>query len=219
MAHPAIHRPTPVLRWPADVRWIGIAGLGVTSLAALGAIALAPTGALPAPAAALAVLAPAMAFGVHLCEEFTIPGGHRDWAAAYRPERAAELTPAHLWRVNAIGALAALLVGLGAFDYTGGWSWFGIRAWLAYVFTLGENAGYHIDGTYRSSRYSPGVITACVLYLPLTFASVVVLVAGGIVDPVSVAACAVVGVVLFRRLIALSRGRALRERADQPSTA
>jgi hypothetical protein len=119
-----------------------------------------------------------------------------------------EQTQAHLWRVNIIGGAATYLVAFAAFDYSGGYSWLGVRAWLAVVFTLTENAGYHIGGTIRTRRRSPGVVTSVLLYLPLTAAAVVFLLASGAIDPVSVVACAFVGVVLFRLIISQSRRQA-----------
>ena len=191
-----------------STRWIGVAGLGEAVVAIACSVALASLSGLPSQAAVVLAFLPAIAFGIHVCEEFTIPGGYSAWAAIYRPERAAEQTRLHLWRVNVIGGAAAFLVAFAAFDYVGGYAWLGVRAWLAVVFTLAENAGYHIGGTVATHRYSPGLVTSIVLYLPLTVVSVVELLAVGAVDPISVVGCAFVGIVLFRLIISQSRHHA-----------
>ena len=188
-----------------SMRWIGVAGLGEVAAAIACILLVGPLAGLPSQSAVVLAFLPAIAFGIHVFEEFTVPGGYAGWATIYRPERAAEQTRLHLWRVNLIGGAAALLVAFAAFDYMGGYAWLGVRAWLAIVFTLAENAGYHIGGTLATRRYSPGVITSVGLYLPLTVLAVVVLLSGGVVDPISVVGCAFVGIVLFRLVIAGSR--------------
>ncbi|WP_282234956.1 HXXEE domain-containing protein [Salinicola endophyticus] len=99
----------------------------------------------------------------HLIEEFAWPGGFRQWYAWYRPDIAASLTPGFLLRINVIMILVAVWVG-----YTGPASAGAIiSGWLVLMSILANNALFHLVATFRGKRYSPGVVTGCLLYLPL----------------------------------------------------
>jgi len=148
---------------------------------------------LPAPATVLLVFSLPMAFGLHVCEEFIFPGGAGDWFKAYRPQYADAYTPSYFLRINVLPLVAAVLVCLGAFDYRGGFSFAGIRAWLAFVSLQGFNGLYHLRGTLESRRYSPGLLTGILLYLPLTLVAFASLLRSGAVDFISAAACLLFG--------------------------
>lgn len=135
-----------------------------------------------------------------------------DLAEDYRPRSAETMTSAHLWRVNALGGGAALFVALGAFDHTGGYSRLGLYAWMMVLFSMTENGLFHVPGTVESRLYSPGVVTSIMIYIPLTLVGVAILVSLGAVEIVAVPICAVVGILVFRRLQRASRQHGLSPR-------
>jgi hypothetical protein len=154
----------------------------------------------PSQTALIVVWLLPITFGLHVFEEFGVPGGFVTWSARARPLSADAMTSAHLWRVNGIGGAATLLVALGAFDYAGGYSWLGLCAWMMVLFSMTENGLFHVRGTVESRLYSPGVVTSILLYIPLTVVGVAILVSIGAVEIVTVPICAVVGILVFRRL-------------------
>jgi Protein of unknown function with HXXEE motif len=99
---------------------------------------------------------------LHIVEEFVWPGGFLEWYRGYRPELAASLTPRFAIVVNAILLTAACLLGV----FGPSWSR-GVSLWLVLGALLGGNAIFHLVGVLRISRYSPGVITGLLLYVPL----------------------------------------------------
>jgi hypothetical protein len=187
------------------MRPLGVWALAGAVLAALGLAVLLNVGAFPSQTALIVVWLLPIAFGLHVFEEFGVPGGFVDWSARYRPRWAGAMTQAHLWRANAIGGAAALGVALATFDYAGGFSAFGPYVWLMLLFTLTENDLYHVRGTLESRRYSPGLVTSLLLYFPLTVVGIAVLVNIGAVGVVAVPVCAVLGIVLFPFILRESR--------------
>ena len=194
------------------IRTLGFLGLGEAFLSAvvLGLLSLVP-GAFPDPGMLALVWLVPIAFGLHVFEEFGFPGGFAEWSIHARPDSAKAMTPAHLFRVNVLGGAAAAGVALGAFDYRGGYGWFGIRAWLVLLGTLAVNAVSHLAGSVHARRYSPGVVSAGLLYVPLSVAGVVLLLRRGVVDLVSGATVLAVGVPAYLLLIRSLRRRAIRD--------
>ena len=164
------------------MRALGLAGLALSAVSAAVLVLLRSSGWGPGSAGFSLVWALPICFGLHVFEEFALPGGFKKWSARVRPQNASAMTDAHLWRVNVIGGLAALGVTLGALDYAGGYSWAGIRVWLVLVFTLAVNAVSHVSGSIAGRSYGPGLVTSVVLYLPLTLLSTGYLLSSGAVD-------------------------------------
>jgi hypothetical protein len=105
--------------------------------------------------------APVVAASAHIFEEFAFPGGFSDWYRRYKPDAAVSFTPAFALGVNALFVLACLaLPWLGSSPR-------GIALWLTLAALLVANACFHILGTIRTHSYSPGIITALVLFIPL----------------------------------------------------
>lgn len=99
---------------------------------------------------------------LHMFEEFVWPGGFAAWYRSYRPYVAASLTPRFLIVMNAILLAASFLLGWM------GPSWSrGLSLWLILAALLAANAIFHLRGVWTLRRYSPGVVTAVLLYLPL----------------------------------------------------
>ncbi|MGR6431493.1 HXXEE domain-containing protein [Rhizobium sp. PAMB 3174] len=110
----------------------------------------------------------------HLIEEFAWPGGFGRWYAEYRPEIAKSLTVAFLVRINAVMVAVAIWIawrGTTAEGY--------LSAWVVLAAILMSNAFFHLRAVWIMRRYSPGVVTGTLLYLPLYFAGVPVLVSHG----------------------------------------
>ncbi|HXX86748.1 MAG TPA: HXXEE domain-containing protein [Casimicrobiaceae bacterium] len=101
-------------------------------------------------------------------EEFLRPGGFAAWDRRYRPEFRVSITPALHVIVNAALLLVCLQVAWrgGSDDIEA--KQIDIAAWLAISALLFSNAVFHGVGTVRTGTYSPGVVTAMFLYMPLS---------------------------------------------------
>jgi hypothetical protein len=98
---------------------------------------------------------------LHIVEEFVFPGGFADWDRSYRPQVRSSITPRFHLVVNAVLVLACLAVGwIGPSPR-------GVAAWLTIAALLGTNAVFHVVGSFQTRRYSPGVVTGVLLYVPL----------------------------------------------------
>jgi hypothetical protein len=131
---------------------------------------------------------PLFAVAAHLVEEFVWPGGFADWYRAYHPERAASVTTRLLVIVNAVLVLIALLppvLGMSAR---------GLAFWLVVAAIGGANAVFHIWATITRRRYSPGVVTGTLLYLPLAMLGFRALVAPGLVASGTAIQALIVGI-------------------------
>ncbi|HET7434606.1 MAG TPA: HXXEE domain-containing protein [Thermoanaerobaculia bacterium] len=104
---------------------------------------------------------PLAAASAHITEEFVWPGGFGKWYRGYRPEIAPSMTTRFLFWIN-----AALLFGCFAVGVDQKAS-FGPMFFLAMCAMLAQNGVFHLIATLRARRYSPGVVTGVVAYLPL----------------------------------------------------
>lgn len=104
---------------------------------------------------------PLAAATLHVIEEFAWPGGFRSWYRDYRPEIARSLSATWLIGINAL--LLALCALIGRLGFTPR----GAALFLTVIAVLFGNAIFHLRATIRMRRYSPGVITSIVLYVPL----------------------------------------------------
>ena len=98
---------------------------------------------------------------LHLFEEFVWPGGFAEWYRWYRPERAASVSTRFLVWINALFVLMALIPG------TMGFRPYGVAFWLVVASIAAANGLFHLWAVLRTRRYSPGVVTGCIFYLPL----------------------------------------------------
>jgi hypothetical protein len=186
-----------------------VAAVEIASVAAL--LFLLGQPGLPAKFGLVLVFGLPISFGLHVCEEFFFPGGGAAWFRLARPESAQVYTEGYFFWINAIPLGLAFLVTLGTFDFAGGYSFFGIRAWLAFLcFQAIQVVLFHLMGTIRLRRYSPGMVTNILLYLPLTVTAFVYLLRTGTVDPISAVVCIAVG---FAIVAVIGRVRATSARA------
>jgi len=105
--------------------------------------------------------APLVAALAHIFEEFVFPGGFAERDRAFRPSIRESITPRLHVVVNALLVLLCVSVGIDAPTPLG------VPMWLAVSALLASNAVFHVVGTIRLRRYSPGVVTGAGLYLPL----------------------------------------------------
>jgi len=122
--------------------------------------------------------APLGAAVLHIGEEFVYPGGFAAWDRAYRSSIQASITPGLHLVANALLLAACATAGLagmpgGVLTVAG----FRLRSafpasltvpgWLVLAALLFSNAIFHVVGTYRTKRMSPGVRTGVLLYMPM----------------------------------------------------
>ena len=103
-----------------------------------------------------------VAVTAHLFEEFVFPGGFLAWHRLYRPQHAASITPRFALIAN--GLLLFLILAIGI---NGPGSPIGIFQWLTLAALLVTNAAFHNRADINLRAYSPGVVTAAFLYVPL----------------------------------------------------
>jgi hypothetical protein len=131
---------------------------------------------------------PIVAVTAHLVEEFVWPGGFAAWYKWYRPERASSVTTRFLVIVN------VLLVALALLPPILGRTPRGYAFWLIVAAIGVANALFHLWATVSRSRYSPGVITGALGYLPLGVVGYRALVPTGIVAWSTALQAVVVGI-------------------------
>ena len=103
------------------------------------------------------------AASIHIIEEFVFPGGFKAWWCAYKPNIAASVSNRFLIIVNGILIGFSVIVALAVSAPKGN----GVAAWLTLAALLFSNAIFHIIGAVQTKRYSPGMISGIILYIPL----------------------------------------------------
>jgi hypothetical protein len=131
---------------------------------------------------------PVLAVAAHLIEEFVWPGGFADWYRWYHPARAASVTTRFLVIVNVVLVILALMPPI-----LGG-SPRGLALWLVVAAIGAANAAFHLWATVSRRKYSPGVITGTVMYLPLALLGYRSLVATGTVSAGTALEAVVIGI-------------------------
>jgi hypothetical protein len=122
--------------------------------------------------------APLIAAVLHMTEEFALPGGFGDWDRAYRPSIRGSITPKLHVIVNLLLLALCISVGLAGFGEIGATlgpvharspipPGLADASWVALAALLFSNAVFHVVGTIQSRRYSPGVVTGVLAYMPL----------------------------------------------------
>lgn len=97
---------------------------------------------------------------LHIVEEFVWPGGFADWYRGFDPRAAASITTRFLVIMNVI--LLALCLAAPLFGAKQG-----IQFWLSASAVCAGNAMWHCHAVWKTRRYSPGVVTGVLLYIPL----------------------------------------------------
>jgi len=104
-----------------------------------------------------------VAASIHIFEEFVFPGGFKAWWRFYKPDIAGSVSNRFLVFINALLIAFSVNVALAMTSPHG----HGVAAWLTLAALLASNAIFHIVGAIQIRRYSPGMISGSVLYLPL----------------------------------------------------
>lgn len=148
--------------------------------------------------------APLCAAVLHIGEEFVYPGGFAAWDREYRSAIRSSITPRLHLVVNAALLVACLSVALagtpGGMLVVGGIRLrsvlpvsLAVPGWLALAALLFSNAVFHLVGTIRTKRMSPGVRTGMLLYVPIAVLGYWHFLAGGQVSSIVAAVSALVG--------------------------
>lgn len=105
--------------------------------------------------------APLCMAALHIFEEFVFPGGFASWDRAYRSAFQNSISPGfHIW-INALLLFACIAVAFNAPAERA------VAGWLTLAALLFSNAIFHLIGTFRTKRYSPGIVTGLLLYVPV----------------------------------------------------
>ena len=100
---------------------------------------------------------------LHVTEEFLFPGGFIEWYQEWFPSKEKGIRPGYLVWINTLMMAACVVpVALGATEH-------GYSVWYVVVAIAGANAVFHVVGVFSLKKYSPGVVTGVLLYLPLFF--------------------------------------------------
>ncbi len=124
---------------------------------------------------------------LHITEEFGFPGGFSDWYRAYRPAIAASFTTRFAVWINV--ALLALCANVALAGQTP----FALAAWLAVATLLFSNAVFHLIGAWQTRRYSPGMVTGTLFYVPMAVYGYAHFLSTGKVSPGTAIASFVIG--------------------------
>ena len=135
----------------------------------------------------LLLWAPTLAASAHIFEEFVWPGGFLDWHRGYRPQHAASITPRFALIAN------ALLLFLCIAAPVNGPTPLGVAEWLVATAILATNAVFHVRAVLQTRAYSPGVVTAVFLYVPLTLGGTFWLIHTGLASIATAAALFLAG--------------------------
>jgi len=107
----------------------------------------------------LAIILPACIM-LHVTEEFLFPGGFIEWYQELVPSKTGTRPGYLVWINTLMIGVCVLPVWLGASPH-------GFSIWYVVAAIAGINACFHIIGVFKLKKYSPGVITGVLLYLPL----------------------------------------------------
>jgi hypothetical protein len=98
---------------------------------------------------------------LHITEEFAWPGGFVRWYRAYRPQFSGSMTTPFFVTVNGLAvALCAIAAAFISSPY-------GVSLWLTLAALFAANGLFHLRGSVSTHAYSPGMITAVGLYVPI----------------------------------------------------
>jgi hypothetical protein len=103
---------------------------------------------------------------LHVVEEYYVPGGFFDFVRRLGTGIAEQLTLPVAIVVNGLFLLLALLAAILWRDYP--------VPSLSIAGLLLVNALIHVAGSLRAKAYAPGLVTAVILYVPLSLAAFVI---------------------------------------------
>jgi hypothetical protein len=113
---------------------------------------------------------------LHITEEFLFPGGFIEWYQQLVPSKTKGIRPGYLVWINAFQvAVCVYCIWKGNSDGA-------MTTWLIVAAISAANAIFHIGGVIKLKKYSPGVITGTLLYLPLFVYGTYTLLASGVIS-------------------------------------
>lgn len=113
------------------------------------------------PAFSTLALLLSIAIFLHVTEEFLFPGGFIEWYQEFVPSRTKGIRPGYLVWIN------ALFIGVCVLPLYFGANDTGVIIWYSVAISAAINACFHIWGVIKLAKYSPGVVTGVLLYIPL----------------------------------------------------
>lgn len=123
---------------------------------------------------------------LHILEEYVYPGGFMSFMRQSAPRYASQITAHFSILINGLFlSLCILAIVLGPDQPVFGLS----IAWLLFF-----NGLVHIASAWRSRRYTPGLISSLVLYLPLSIMGFGLIIVQGAIDFGGVAAALLLGI-------------------------
>jgi hypothetical protein len=140
---------------------------------------------------------------LHVFEEFAWPGGFSRWYAELLPETGISFTPTYAVVINGLFVLSAVVLGLLGPEWSRG-----VSLWLALAALGASNSLFHLFGVLRLRRYSPGVITGVLLFMPLCIWGVWFFLSNGSATPKIVLTSLAIGSFFNLWAIFRHRGRA-----------
>ena len=99
---------------------------------------------------------------LHVVEEYYVPGGFLEFVRRFGTRMAEQLTVPVAVVVNGLFLVLALLAALL-------WRGYPVLS-LSIAGLLLVNALIHVAGSLRAKAYAPGLVTAVILYVPLSLA-------------------------------------------------
>ena len=130
---------------------------------------------------------PLIAASLHIVEEFVFPGGFAEWDRAYRPAYKASITPRLHIIMNALLLFFCLAVAAAGPTPNG------VAAWLTLAALLASNAVFHVVGAIKTGRYSPGMVTGLLLYVPMALYGYARFLRAGLASAGTAATAALIG--------------------------
>jgi hypothetical protein len=128
------------------------------------------------------------ALSLHVFEEFALPGGFKQWIKTHKPRRLK--SDRYYVAVNAAAIVGAAIIALTAAGMLG------FRMYLYSVGIMAGNAASHLRGMIQAKQYCPGVVSGCLLLIPLLAAGYWYLPGRGRVDWPSAILCSCIGLAI-----------------------
>jgi hypothetical protein len=114
---------------------------------------------------------------LHVTEEFQWPGGFVEWYRELVPPKTEGVRTGYLVWIN------TLMTGMAAVPLYLGPTSHGASIWFAVAIIGAANACFHLWGVWKLRKYSPGVVTGVLIYLPLALYGGVELLTSGLLEP------------------------------------
>ena len=99
---------------------------------------------------------------LHIVDEFVFPGGFMAWYRNYKSSVSSSFTVRYIVIINCVLVILCILpLVLGETLQS-------FVLWLSMASVIFFNALFHIRGNIKLGKYSPGIITSVLLYIPIS---------------------------------------------------